>query len=206
MNNIKTLREQHKESAAELGAAIGKSQPTISNWENNKKLKYEDAMLIAKHYNVSVDMVLGKKNYDPLEEDMVSIDVLDAVACCGTGVSNFETNIIGKHLMTRPALNQLTTSSAHNIKIMRVIGESMKPTINPDDNVWIDVSYKTPSSDGLYLIRVGDDLMVKRIQINPFNNSIDVTSDNPKYKSFSLSNYHDVAVLGKVIYHVQKVG
>lgn len=206
MNNIRSLRKRFKESSSELAQAIGKSQPTISKWEKKSDLKYEEAALIARHYHVSVNVVLGREDISDEAQEYASIDVVDAVACCGSGVANFETSVIGKHIMTWPALRELTLSAPENIKIMKVIGESMRPTINPDDMVWVDISYQTPASDGLYLLCVGDDLMVKRVQINPFNNSVSITSDNPRYKAFVVDNYKEVRVLGKVIYHIQRVG
>lgn len=47
----------------------------------------------------------------------------------------------------------------------------MTPTIRPGEMLWIDVSYTSPSSDGLYLIRIGKELLVRRIQLNPFDGS-----------------------------------
>lgn len=205
-NNIKRLRELHHESAEKLGTAIGRSQPTISKWEKKEKLKYEEAELIANHYNVPVEVVLGRQEIGETNFNLVSIDVLDAVACCGNGIENFSENVIGQHMMTLPALREFTSSAPENIKIIKAIGDSMIPTINSGDLVWIDVSEKTPSSDGLYLLCIGRDLMIKRIQINPFNNSATVKSDNPRYAVFEKENFADIQVMGKVIYHIQRVG
>ena len=62
MNNIKKLRESHKQTAAELGAAIGRSQPTICKWENNRKLKYEDAIKNEKYVLVNRSTNLNNKD------------------------------------------------------------------------------------------------------------------------------------------------
>ena len=205
-NNIKVLREMHRESAEELGAAIGKSQPTICKWEKKEKLKYEDAELIATHYNVPVEVVLGKQEIGESLPSLIKIDVLDAIACCGDGIESFSENVIGQHMMTLPALREFTMTTPDNIKIIRAIGDSMLPTITPGDMVWIDISQKSPTSDGLYLLCVGRDLMIKRIQINPFNNSATIKSDNPRYATFEHKNFADIRVLGRVIYHIQRVG
>ena len=108
--------------------------------------------------------------------------------------------------MSLPALREFTSSAPENIKIMKVEGESMKPTINPGDMIWVDISCQTPDSDGIYLLHIGEKLAVKRIQIKPFENSVIIKSDNPEYGSFVFNNYKEVSVLGKVIYHVQRVG
>ena len=136
--------------------------------------------------------------------DIVQIDVLDVRACCGNGVENFTENVIGQQMMTLPALRELTSSAPENIKIIKAIGESMMPTIHTDDIVWIDISVKTPTSDGLYILCVGSDLLIRRIQINPFDNTATVIADNNKYLPIPRQNYRDINVVGKVIYHMRK--
>ena len=209
MNNIRKLREERRLSAEELGKAIGRSQPTISKWENSDNLRYEYAKIIADYFKIPVYEVTGESPEDYISnfsEDVVSIDILDVRACFGSGIENFQANVIGKQMMSLPALREFTAVSPENIKIMRVEGESMKPTINPNDMVWVDISYTSPDSDGIYLLCIGEKLAIKRIQIKPFENSVIVKSDNPEYSAFTFNNYKDVAVLGKVIYHMQKVG
>ena len=209
MNNIKKLREARRMSAEELGQAVGKSQPTISKWENSPSLRYEYAKLIADYFRVPVYEVTGEAPESYLsgyDNEMAAIDILNVQACCGTGIENFQENIIGRQLMSLPALREFTSSAPENIKIMKVEGESMKPTINPGDMIWVDISCQTPDSDGIYLLHIGEKLAVKRIQIKPFENSVIIKSDNPEYGSFVFNNYKEVSVLGKVIYHVQRVG
>jgi phage repressor protein C with HTH and peptisase S24 domain len=80
----------------------------------------------------------------------------------------------------------------------------MMPTIHTDDIIWIDISVKTPTSDGLYILGVGTDLLIRRIQINPFDNTATVIADNNKYMPIPRQNYRDIKVVGKVIYHMRK--
>ncbi len=188
---------------------VGKDQTYLFQYVHRKtpkRLKEDVRQKLAEILNVSeqelTDLTLNEKPIGPL----VKIDVLDAVACCGNGIENFSENVIGQHMMTLPALREFTSSAPENIKIIKAIGDSMIPTINSGDLVWIDVSEKTPSSDGLYLLCIGRDLMIKRIQINPFNNSATVKSDNPRYAVFEKENFADIQVMGKVIYHIQRVG
>lgn len=138
-------------------------------------------------------------------DNIVKIDVLDVVACCGNGVENFSENVIGQHMMTLTALRELTSAAPENIKIIRAIGDSMTPTIRPGEMLWIDVSYTCPTSDGLYLIRIGHELVVRRIQLNPFDGSAVIKADNEAYRSFPAESFEAVPVLGRVIYHVVRM-
>ena len=79
MNNIRSLREKQHISAKELGRAIGKSQPTISKWENAPQLRYEQAKKIADYFKVSIYEVTGQKNEEYLQDiapTMVALDIL----------------------------------------------------------------------------------------------------------------------------------
>ena len=147
------------------------------------------------------DLPISTPNFTP---DIIHIDVVDVRACCGEGVENFTENIIGQQMMTLPALREFTSAAPENIKIIKAIGESMMPTIHTDDVVWVDVSIKSPTSDGLYILCIGSDLLIRRIQINPFDNTAMIRADNTQYQPIPHNNYRDIKVIGKVIYHMRK--
>lgn len=206
MNNIRYLRELHKESAEELGKSIGKSQPTISKWENSKKIKYEDAELISKHYGVSINTVLGIEEVDDNFQKMVEIDIIDAIASCGNGIENFNPIVIGKQLISFDSLKQITRSNSENIKILKTRGDSMQPTINDSDIVWVDISYNQPTSDALYLFCIKGELFIKRIRIDFINNNTIISSDNSSYPPFSTNDPDGIRVIGKVIAITKMLG
>ncbi|MBQ4156234.1 MAG: LexA family transcriptional regulator [Clostridia bacterium] len=207
MNIIKKMREEKKLSQSELGRLIGVSQQHIQRFEGGYPVPNKYIPKLVKILNIDIKELLPEelKDYTPVQEDVVSIDILDIKACCGNGVENFTENVIGKHMMSLPALRELTQSLPENIKIIKAIGESMVPTIYPNDVVWIDVSVKEPTSDGLYAIIVGSELMIKRIQINPFDNSATIISDNQQYANFKQNDYKNIRVVGKVIYHMKRM-
>lgn len=174
----------------------------LENFANFFGLDFKD--LLAYNENRTNKIPIANKNI--CCANIVSIDVLDVSACCGNGIENFEENVIGQQMMTLPALREFTAAAPENIKIIKAIGDSMVPTIYPGDVVWVDISFKEPASDGLYLLGVGKELMIKRIQINPFDNSATIKADNPQYETFQKGNYQEIKVVGKIIYHMKKVG
>ena len=48
-------------------------------------------------------------------------------------------------------------------------GDAMQPTISDGDLIWVDVSIKTPTSDGLYLFALKGEVFVKRLRLDNFN-------------------------------------
>ena len=137
-------------------------------------------------------------------ENLVAVDVLDME---GPGKGRFETiknNIIGQNLMTPEVFALYTAAKPEYIKILKAAGESMAPTINPGDIVWLDTSYSTPAADGLYLLDTSSDCIIKRLQTNPFDNSVEVSSDNKAYKSFTTTDYKKLNICGKIIFISRK--
>ncbi len=167
-----------------------------------RALNEKSAMLYAEIYRVDWKWLLngGEKS------DMIQIDMVDAVACCGNGIVNFETNVIGRQSLSLTALKELTPVAPENIKILKVVGDSMEPTISSGDFVWVDISSQSPVSDGIYLFCIGDRLVVKRLQINPFDNSVEIMSDNTKYKPLKAMDYQMVNVVGRVISYTKMIG
>ena len=191
---------------------LGISQPRLNQWLNNKRIPdIESIENFCKVFNITLDELLNYKDEDgnfkklTLPDNIVKIDILDVVACCGNGVENFSENVIGQHMMTLTALRELTSAAPENIKIIRAVGDSMTPTIRPGEMLWIDVSYTCPTSDGLYLIRIGHELVVRRIQLNPFDGSAVIKADNEAYRAFPAESFEAVPVLGRVIYHVVRM-
>lgn len=66
--NLKRLREENNLTQKELGLIIGQSessaQPYIAKLEKGKttKPKLEELLILADHFNISIDLLLGRKN------------------------------------------------------------------------------------------------------------------------------------------------
>ncbi len=179
------------------------SYPKYQKHESGERpLNEKSAMLYADIFQVDWKWLLNGGD----KGDTVELDVVDAVACCGNGVVNFETNIIGKHALSLSAFKELTPIAPECIKILKVVGDSMEPTISSGDFVWVDISCTTPISDGIYLFCIGDRLVVKRLQINPFDNSVEIMSDNTMYKPIKADDYQNIAVVGRVISYTKMIG
>lgn len=133
----------------------------------------------------------------PLPET-VEIAMLDVSACCGTGTDNPEENVVGIWQMPLTDFKSITAASPEHIRIVRAIGDSMQPTINDGDFVFVDTSSQSMTSDGIYVISSAAGLAVKRLQ-NNFTGDVIVRSDNKAYDSltFTLSDLH---LLGRVVY------
>lgn len=141
------------------------------------------------------------------KKDSVSIAILDITACCGSGIDNFEENVIGQWNMPLMEYRTIsTTSNPDNVKMIRARGDSMAPTLKDGDWVLVDMSFHSTDSDGLYLIRSSTGLSIKRLQ-GSIPGHICVISDNPKYPPQTWES-GEIQILGKIIYTLsaEKVG
>lgn len=140
------------------------------------------------------------------KKDTISIDMLDATACCGNGIETLSESVVGRWLMPLNEFKSITLSAPENVKLLPVKGDSMQPTIKDGDWVFVDITRTTPDSDGMFLLRLSTGLAVKRIQGGLTDNII-IKSDNKKYNDLTAS-VGEVTILGKVIYilKAEKVG
>jgi hypothetical protein len=129
--------------------------------------------------------------------DEVVIDMIDATACCGDGIDNLPEKVCGHWRLPLSEFKTLASGTPENIKMLRVQGDSMTPTISEGDFVWVDTSNNYIGSDGIYLIRMATGLAVKRLQAGLSN--IVIKSDNPTYSNIT-AEVGEVKIVGKVVY------
>jgi phage repressor protein C with HTH and peptisase S24 domain len=93
-------------------------------------------------------------------------------------------------------------SSPDDLSLIYVRGESMVPTLNPGDVILVERNHRATVSDGIYVIRMGEALLVKRLQFLP-DGELMVTSDNSAYQTFRVSlkeQGEDFSIIGRVVW------
>lgn len=144
-----------------------------------------------------ISMVAEKIGSLFTSKDDAVIDMIDATACCGDGIDNLPEKVCGHWKLPLAEFKSLASGNPNNIKMLRVQGDSMQPTINEGDFVWVDVSNNYASSDGIYLIRMSTGLAVKRLQAGL--NDITIKSDNTSYSDIT-ADVGKVQIIGKVVH------
>ena len=133
----------------------------------------------------------------PLDGKTVSIDIISASPCCGYGSDKtYADEVVGKWIMPLSDFKELTFAKPEYIKQMRVIGDSMDPTIKDGDYILADTSFQSFDIDGIYLIRMLNGLAVKRLQAGL--NNVKILSDNKLYEPITAAA-GEVKIIGKVI-------
>ena len=103
-------------------------------------------------------------------------------------------------------LKALTGSRAADLSIIRVEGDSMAPTLNDGDDILIDrAGCAEALRDGIYVLRVEDSLLVKRLAVHPLGRWVTVQSDNPAYPDWPDCGLDEIHCIGRVIWAGRKI-
>lgn len=138
-------------------------------------------------------------------DDLVALDVIDMDGARKGRFEAVKTNLIGQEMMSKDVFAAYSKANPETIKILKVSGDAMSPNINSGDIVWLDTSYVSPASDGIYLLNTAGDCLIRRIQINPFDSSVEVSADNNAYKSFKMTNIKELEVCGKIVFAAHRL-
>lgn len=66
MNKIRELREASGKQQKDIAIDLGVSQPTVSDWENGRKIpSAKSTSKLADYFGVSIDYLLGRDEKEP---------------------------------------------------------------------------------------------------------------------------------------------
>lgn len=92
------------------------------------------------------------------------------------------------------------------LALIAVKDDSMEPTLRSDDLILTDTSTGHIENNSIYVLRLDNELIVKRIQ-RKVNGSVIVKSDNPVYgeEEFDAASAQALPVIGKVIWYGRRI-
>lgn len=85
-----------------------------------------------------------------------------------------------------------------HVKLLPAFGDSMEPTLNSGDLLFVDTSITAAKFDAIYVLGRGDELMIKRIQRSPEGGELILLSDNKAYSQFK-ARQDEIQVIGVVV-------
>ena len=164
-----------------------------------RKLDDEDRKVLASFFGVDEQVLGGPAN--AVIDGIVEIPILDIQASAGFGAVAASENAQTRFGFDEHWLRSLTSAKSASLSIVRVMGDSMEPTLNEGDEVLVDASdHASRLRDGIYILRADDTLVVKRVAIKPGGNQITIASDNPAYPTWHDMERSEVHVVGRVIW------
>jgi phage repressor protein C with HTH and peptisase S24 domain len=197
---------------------INVSFRTLQNWEqgigiSDKTLKIlyasspdEFKYYIAKdegNFSLIPNDDFFPENVEEASENLYWIDILNVKVSAGKGYVNSEFNKTGIFPIRS---EDLYPYADNTVKVIHVIGDSMRPTLFDGDYVMCAIG--TIGNDGIYVLNVNGELRVKRLQFQ-LDGSVKVISDNPLYspETFRPDGEGDdnVFIVGRVIKRIGNI-
>lgn len=139
-------------------------------------------------------------------DDFVFVPRYDIEAAAGHGRLAGDESPVATVPFGRDALLQMGCRDMTDLAVIAVKGDSMEGVLNDGDTLLVDLA-ATTVRDGLYVLRINENLLVKRLQLMP-GGVVNVISANEAYPSFEVhlaQTSDDVALIGKVIWFGRQV-
>lgn len=200
---LKAARSEAGLTQTQLASEIGVSQNAIQKIEKGGETKY--IIQLAKVLDVSAEWLqfgTGEmKATEAEDEEEIVIDVLDHAASAGYGAYNGDMVEIVRQLRYVPEqFHQLFRGmNPEKIRVVSAKGDSMQPTIDHGDLLFLDISINYFDGDGIYVFNYGDYNYVKRLQ--KAGRTLRVISDNSElYAKWELEGEEadSIYIIGKV--------
>ena len=200
------------ENYGALSRLLGRNAAYIQQYIKRgtpRKLDETDRRTLARYFGVDEALLGGPDPHDLHgkareggDRAIASVPRLMLAASAGAGALTGEEFRNGTVGFDRRWLRSLGLAP-ENLSIIAVQGVSMSPTLNNGDTIMVDRGDGAERlRDGIYVLRLDDALMVKRVSLAPGRglNVLTVSSDNPHYPSWENVDRSLVDIVGRVVW------
>ncbi len=194
-------------SVADLARAVGVSDNAIYKWVSGRGQPSMMSLVnLSKAAGVSVEwLATGRGAPTKARTEINAGDGADGVSVGRQPVRpasarpTLHNQQIVDYVSFRPDwLQRVLNLETRSMALIEVIGDSMSPTADEGDVVLVDLREARFRHDGVYVLRTGNDLAVKRLQRQP-DGSILIRSDNPAYESYAVQP-EEISVRGRALW------
>ena len=206
---LERLCAERGEDFAGLSRMLGRNAAYIQQYVRRgvpRRLGEDERRKLARYFGVP-EALLGGPPEDPaVPRGLLSVKRHPVTVSAGPGA--IVTEELGKAYFAFDErwLKALTASSPSNLSIVRVEGDSMAPTLNAGDDILVDLGDSAERlRDGIYVLRIDDALVVKRLALNPVGRRVTVQTDNPAYPDWPDCGLEDIRPIGRVIWSGRRI-
>ena len=206
---LEQLCAERGEDFAGLSRMLGRNPAYIQQFVRRgvpKRLKEDERRKLARYFSVSETLLGGPPDEPVAPNGLISIKRHPVTVSAGPGA--IVTEELGKPYFgfDERWLKSLTPSPPANLSIVRVEGDSMAPTLSAGDDILVDLGDGAERlRDGIYVLRIDDALVVKRLALNPVGRRVTIQSDNPAYPDWPDCDLDDIHVIGRVIWSGRRI-
>jgi len=205
---LQRLIVERGEDYAGLSRLIGRNPAYVQQYIRRgspRRLAEGDRRLLARYFGVD-ETVLGGPAAAP-GLGLQPVPRLDVGAAAGAGAYDGDERAKA-HIAFDPVwLRRLARGAPDLLSIIRVAGDSMAPTLADGDDILVDRGDGAERvRDGVYVLRMDDALVVKRLALNPAGRTLTISSDNPAYPAWPDCDPGAVGIVGRVVWAGRRIG
>lgn len=199
------LASKHGASLAGLSELIGRNSTYLQQFIRKgspRKLEENDRRTLAQFFGIDESELGAPEDNSSAvggkltKREWIDIPRLALGASAGPGLLAGEELPIGAFRFGARWLREQGLEAAQ-LSAIRVEGDSMESTLRDGDEILVDRTPR-PWRDGIHVVRAGDALLVKRLDIGR-PGVIALVSDNPAYRTLELAP-GEVEVIGRVVW------
>jgi phage repressor protein C with HTH and peptisase S24 domain len=217
---LESLIQERREDYASLSRLIGRNPAYIQQFIKRgvpRRLAEDDRRVLAHYFGVEEGELGGPASQPapveykaarvlPAAGDVVLIPQFSVGASAGPGTLVGDDPRLAPLPFQRRALRRLTSSPPSALSVVQVSGDSMFPTLSDGDDILVDNSDGGERlRDGIYVLRVDEAVVVKRIAMNPAGGRFTIRSDNSAYADWPDCDPATVAVIGRVVWAGRRI-
>ncbi|MGE5721574.1 MAG: helix-turn-helix transcriptional regulator [Sphingomonadales bacterium] len=207
---LQRLIDDRGEDYSSLSRLIGRNAAYVQQYIKRgvpRRLAEEDRRVLARYFGVDEAVLGGPPVEERMRErDMIVVPRLRVGASAGPGAINADERASAHFAFDPKWLRTIGAGDVQRLSIIRVEGDSMAPTLVDGDEILVDTgSAQDHLRDGIYVLRIDEALMVKRLAINPASRRVSIRSDNPAYPGWPDCALDSVDVVGRVVWAGRRV-
>ncbi|WP_458701364.1 S24 family peptidase [Sulfurospirillum sp. 1307] len=185
----------------DVANALGINQVTLATMKKRGKIPYKEVLEFCAKRKISINWLLFDQVVNSIAKESEKFERIhyfkDIYASAGGGALNYDEKSEFLELDEEIVNHLGGKQSVKYIKALNVLGDSMEPTLNDGDIVFIDTSSKNINRNGVYIVTTPMGLFIKRLQLRA-DGKVALVSDNSIYTD-EIVNSEDIEVLGKVV-------
>lgn len=207
---LERLIRERGEDYSGLSRLIGRNAAYVQQYIKRgvpRRLAEQDRRLLARYFDVPEERLGGPPSRPDGAARHVVVPQLDVGASAGAGALAGEERARGHIAFDAAWLRRLGAGDPGLLSTIRVAGDSMAPTLADGDEILVDRGDAGERlRDGVYVLRLDDVLVVKRLAVNPAARAVSISSDNPAYPGWPDCPLDAVDVVGRVVWAGRRIG
>jgi hypothetical protein len=194
-------------SLASLSSMLGRNPTYLQQFVRKgspRKLEEGDRRKLAQFFAVEESLLIdgeGAAAIIPASDGgYTAVPRLSLDASAGPGIVDVQENSYDQFLFSGRWLREMGLSGA-DLSAIRVEGDSMEPLLRSGDEIFVDRNKR--AGEGVHVVRIGDALHVKQVQLAGADR-IKLVSANSAYPPIDLA-LTDVEIIGRVVWKSGRV-